>query len=832
MFQHYLSTALRHFRRHKGTTAINVACLTLGLACFMLAWSIVAYFGQMDRYHVRAARTYIVTPQSQGVSTQVRSPWALAEYLPVDFPQLESVVRLVNGEAQLNVDGVSYNAAIAYAEPKFLSIFDLPFRAGNSATALDAPRSAIVSTTLAQNLFGTQAVIGRTMRLNNRETVTITGVIDSVPQPSHLSTDPGDAGLAVAFEALISMDTHVALLNAVAPDQASQAFNRWSANWYVTYAVLPEDGSLTAQQLNDRFDEFAQRHVPEEDGKRNYRLRPIAEFTAIGMNAPTASTGVAMTTVLQVLGGLVLLVACANYANLATAQAATRAKEVALRKVVGASRYQVMGQYIFEASLLTITALLLAFASISLFALGAGPAALAGLAVLFFGMPEFWIVIAVLIGAVTIVAGFYPALVLARVRPIHALRNARNKSGSRLASTLLVGIQFGFTSFMMIAVFVMMGQNRELKRAVWNPEQDPIIVIANNTAYAGVDRQLLKSELLRQPGIVAVSGIERMPWGMGGMGKELTTSRESATSQVRPYQNIVDLDFFTALDIPLLAGRGFERGRADDLTDFSVWQRTSAATANSTLDFNVVIDRSLMRSLGYASPNDAVGKTVYHPVSLTGSSPPQQLHIIGVVDDAMLRPVALGVNTNFYLLSPAVAANPVIRISKDNVPAALAGVDKVWKALAPNTPIKRRFSDEQFEQAHQLLNIVSGTVAALAAFATLIAVMGLVGMALHIIGRRTHEIGVRKTLGASINSILMLLLGVFSKPIVIANIAVWPLVYIVMQGYLSLFAHSTGLTLLPFLLSLLITLVIAWLAVAVQASRAARMNPATVLRYE
>jgi putative ABC transport system permease protein len=832
MFKHYLTTALRHFRRYKSTTAINVACLALGLACFILAWSIVAYFGEMDRYHSRAARTYVVAPQSGGVSTQVRSPWALAEYLKADYPQLESVVRLTSGDAQIDIDGVAYSATLAYAEPKVLRVFDLPFLAGDSTTALDAPRSAVVSAALAQKLFGTQAVIGRTMRLNSRETVMITGVIDSIPQPSHLSTDPNSAGLGVTFEALVSMDTHVALLNAIAPDQANQAFNRWSANWYVTYVVFPPTGSLTAQRLNEDFDAFAQRHVPEEDGKREYRLQPVAEIASITLNGPTASTGVAITTVLRVLGGLVLLVACANYANLATAQAATRAKEVAMRKVVGASSRQVMGQYLFEASLLTITALLLAFVTIGLFALTAGTEAVTGLAVLFFGMPEFWLVIAVLIGVVTFLAGGYPALVLARVRPIFALRSARHKGGSRFTSTLLVGVQFGFTSFMLIAVFVMSAQNQELKRAVANPDQDPIIVIANNTAQAGVDRQLLKSELLRQPGVVAVSGIERMPWGFGGMGKELTTSAESTTAQVRPYQNIVDLDFFDTLGIRLLAGRTFEAGRADDLTDFSVWQRTSEATANNSFDFNAVIDQSLMRSLGYASPAEAVGKTVYHPVSLTGATPPQRLHIIGVVEDALLRPMTLGVNTNFYLLSPPAAVNVVARVSKSNVPAALAGIDQVWKTLAPNTPLKRRFSDEQFELAHQILDIVSGTVGALAAFATIIAVMGLVGMALHIIGRRTHEIGVRKTLGASVNQILILLLNVFSRPVVVANLAVWPLVYIVMQGYLSLFAHSTGLTLIPFLLSLLITLSIAWLAVIVQARRAARLNPASVLRYE
>jgi putative ABC transport system permease protein len=832
MFEHYLTTALRHFRRHMGTTAINVASLALGLACFILAWSIVAYFGQTDRSFKGADRIFIVAPQSGGASTQVRAPWALAEYLKTDYPQLEAVARLSPSEAQVEANGVPVSAAVAYAEPQFLRIFSLPFLAGDARSALDAPRSAVVSAGLAQKIFGTQGVVGRQVILNGRESVTITGVLDKIPQPSHLSTDPGGAGLNIPVEAIVSMDTHVALLNALAPDQANQAFNRWSANWYVTYVLVPASGSATAREINQRFDDFARRHVPEEDGERSYRLRPVSEFTSIGLNGPAASSGIELTTVLQVLGTLVLLVACANYANLATAQATARAKEVALRKVVGANSRQVMSQYLFEAALLTLTALVLSLVLIGLLAAAAGEAARTGLATLLFAMPSFWLVVVTLIVTVTVVAGGYPALVLARIRPIFALRTARSRGGSRFASALLVGLQFGFTSFMLIAVFVMSAQNRELERSVAKPGQDPVVVIANSTARAGVSRQLLKSELLGRPGIVAVSGIERMPWSLGGMGKELTTSAESSIGKVRPYQNVVDLDFFETLGVRLLAGRTFEAGRAADLTDFSVWQRTNAATANNSFDFNVVIDRSLAASLGFTSPADAVGKTVYHPVSRVGSKPPQRLHIVGVIEDATLRPMTLGVNTNFYLLSPAAAANVVVRISKNDVAAALAGIDQVWAALAPGTPIKRRFSDEQFQEAHAILGVISGTVGALSAFAAIIAVIGLVGMAVHIIGRRTHEIGVRKSLGASVGQILRLLLKAFSKPVVVANVAVWPLAYLALQGYLSLFAHSAGLTPLPFVLSLLITLVIAWLAVFVQARRAARTEPAVVLRYE
>ena len=194
-------------------------------------------------------------------------------------------------------------------------------------------------------------------------------------------------------------------------------------------------------------------------------------------------------------------------------------------------------------------------------------------------------------------------------------------------------------------------------------------------------------------------------------------------------------------------------------------------------------------------------------------------------------PMTLG-HPGFYFMNPRAAVVPVVRISRYRVTPALAGIDQVWSALAPEVPLKRRFADEQFQLSFRFLEVIGEAFSVLAGFASLIATMGLIGMALHVTRRRTHEIGVRKSLGASVGQILWMLLRSFSKPVVIANLAVWPLVYLAMRGYLSLFAHSSGLNIVPFISTLVITVVIAWLAVVAQATRAARLKPATVLRYE
>ncbi|HTE43155.1 MAG TPA: FtsX-like permease family protein, partial [Steroidobacteraceae bacterium] len=445
---------------------------------------------------------------------------------------------------------------------------------------------------------------------------------------------------------------------------------------------------------------------------------------------------------------------------------------------------------------------------------------------LFVGLPAFWILLAGSLLFVSGLAAAYPALVLARIRPAFALRGGKVKSGSNLMATVLVGLQFASASFLIIAVLVMSAQNKAMKAAVWNPSSDPVVVIANDLRAAGVSIQVFQEELRRLPNVVSVTGMHRVPWGLGGNGEPLSSNAAPGTSRVNAGYTIVEADILKTINTELLAGRTFARDQ--DTADVTAW---NANNFNAASDFNIVIDRLLAKQLGFGSPQEAVGKTVYHPTSVDDSAPAQRMHIIGVAADTALRPISLGYG-NFYLMNADAAAAPVIRIRNQDVAATLAGIDATWKKLAPEVPLKRRFADEQYEISYQFMNSLSAVFSALAAFALAIAAMGLVGMALHVVQRRMHEIGVRKTLGASVAQILWMLLRNFSKPIVIANLIAWPLAYAGMSAYLRLFAHQAGLSATPFLTTLAVTVGIAWLAVAWQAIRAARLNPAHVLRYE
>jgi putative ABC transport system permease protein len=832
VIRHYLNNALRHFRRHRFTTAINVACLALGLTCFVFAWGMAEYYTNGDHYQSNASRIYFMTGQSMRPGDPAMSltvtPWMLGESVRTDFPDVE-VARVFAPPMQepsvANVDGVTSFVKVGYAEAPFLRIFALPFIVGDARRALDAPHSAVLSREAAVRLCGTDQALGRRLLLNNLETVTVTGVIDRIESPSHLSTT--GSSLGVDFEALVSMDVFAASLAQSAVDGGRSVRTLWRRNWFYTYAMLPADGSITAASFDEQLAALATRHVPAFEGPLRFRAHSVGRFWEVSFNmlAGTGRTGISSMTLLRALGTLVLLVACLNYANLASAQAATRAKEVALQRIVGAGRQQILAQSLFEGMLLTCVALVLAVVLVVGTIVGFSGRS-SELARLFLSMPQLWLVTFVLIAVVSVVASAYPALMVAAVRPADALQRAKVKSGPRFVATFLVGLQFAGASLLLITVLVMTHQQEQLRAAVVAQTADPVVVIANDMKLSHVDARLLRNELANDRSVLVTSGIARLPWAIGGNGVTVALNDSPAAQSFPASLSIVDYDFFAALGIERLAGRDFLRDRGLDVADLTKWN------ANEVGSFAVVLDRLYAQRLGFANVADAVGKTLYRATSNSGATPPERLTIIGIVGDSTHVPLSGGAQGHLYLLNPAAAVVPVVRVSRTEVGAALEHIDAAWKRVAPTVPLIRHFADEQFDAAFRSFEGIRKAFTALAAFAGLIAAMGLVGMALHVTRRRVHEIGVRKSLGATVPQILFMLLRNFSKPVLIANIAIWPLVYVLLTGYLSIFSQSVGLTPTPFLLSLGGTLLIAWAAVAVQATKAARLEPARVLRYQ
>lgn len=824
MFKHYLASALRHFAKHKTTTVINVLSLSFGLACFAMAYGFVSYYKKSDLHHEKAARSFVVTQAAEyagGVATLGQYPissWGIGPQLKADYPDIEIVARAMpSQEVALASGDVKGFGQVTYADAEFLDVFDLPFVVGDRRAALKAPHSAVVNETFAKKLFGTTNVVGKSLLLNNRERVEITGVITESTLPSHISAS--SAIPLLNFDVLVSMDAGERMLTASILSFGG-ARHRFTANNSFTYVVLRD--ATTIERIRADLAQFSARHVPAEFGKVSLGLRPTSEIYASLGDAMVYSdrTGLSNATWTLTIGALVLIAACLNYANLASAQATTRLKELALRRIVGASRKQILLQSFFEALLLLVVAALLMIALLPIVTAGIRARFGIDFSSLLLGSWSFWSWIPLVLSSVALLACSYPALVSTQVRPAAALKSGHAPITKRRMMHFFVVAQFATASLMFIVTAVMIQQNERIRPEIALGE-DPVVVIGNNLLEAGVSIEALKSELRGQPGIRDAGALDIAPGQLGRHTRGIVQANAEATSKHWLISApLIDDHFFQSMGIDMIAGRALDPNNPSDLSP-------------TTGVGNVVIDRKLATEYGWTNPEEAVGKQIYVSNSAAKDAVGHPRTVVGVAENKMLVPVVfVGSSSTMYALNPQAAPVPIIRLSKDAIDDGVRTIERVWNRIAPNIPLKRRFMDEQFEAAYRQMTSIMALLPVLAVFAALVGALGLTGIATHAMAQRTFEIGVRRTLGASVRSVLVMLLRDFSKPILIANLIAWPFAFVISKAWTSFFSDKAPVTLVPFVTCLLIGLVIAWLAVFRQASRAARMNPATVLRYE
>jgi putative ABC transport system permease protein len=429
----------------------------------------------------------------------------------------------------------------------------------------------------------------------------------------------------------------------------------------------------------------------------------------------------------------------------------------------------------------------------------------------------------------TLAAGAYPALVLSRVEPIDALRASLSRLGAKRLAAWLVGAQFAAASVLVIAVTVTWLQNEKLVRTGLDAVADPLVLIENQSTMTKIDPQTLRAELERLPEVRGVAEAMGLPWQRLVAISFVGVSPDPATERKRVLMRAVGPDFFKVLDIDLLAGRTFR----DD--DAQPGPRTASTPAR------VIVDRAFVEQFHLGSPAGAIDRLVYFPgagagaptqtVGVVGGSAGAPMQIIGVVENRRLTFRGAGAEAAMYSFG-GIRDVTYVRIAARDVGPALAGIDAAWKRLAPNVAISRRFFDEAFNQAYETFARLNQVFRTLSLLALAISTAGLVGMATLTVARRHREIGVRKTFGATVTQITLLLLGAFSRPVVVANVIVWPLAYLTARAYLRAFIDPIALGPAPFVLALVVTVGIAWLAVGAQSVRAARLKPADVLRSE
>ncbi|WP_129791971.1 ABC transporter permease [Sphingosinicella sp. CPCC 101087] len=835
MWRNYLTVGLRSLLRSRTYAFINIFGLAVGLAACLMLLLYVRYERSYDEWLPNAENLY----QLQNISTDDEtgevyrmqmSQYAAGTALEQDFPEVERRLFMYGTFAIALKDGeaISIENAAAAAGPVF-DVLPLPFVRGDPATALARPGNVVLTETVAQRLFGDEDPIGRTLTLVQREHVDhrVTGVIRDLPPNSHM---------------------RLSMIYRIDPATTFATFPEFLTSWgqISGWNYLRLRPGTDVERIHAAMPQWERRNIPPEDfgrgtidrGKaQDWRLVNVRDVhlgeAQLGGFAPGNDERTIVT--FTVVAFLILFMACVNFTNLATARASQRAREVALRKVLGANRRQLIAQFLGESLLLTTIAMLIALAAAELLLPFLSGFLEADLEMTYFGADGLVLPIVLLVLLVGAVGGLYPAFQLSRFQPAEVLK--ANKSAAEAAGTgrlrsALVVAQFAVSIGLIICTAIVYAQTVHARTADPGFRREGILQIDNlNRRQLQPVAETLAREIGRIDGVVSVSRTSIGVDTHNTMGRAVYLPGRDEPVNLGNYA--VDEHFFATMGIDRLAGRLFDPDRPMDRLHVPVDGDAEAERALARRGGNVIVNALAARQLGFRTPEDAVGKQVR--VSLSPFNPEIGLTpvtIVGVVRDTRWRSIRLPVEPIMYRLGSDYAGYLAVRYDSADPGAVREHIGEVWRRVVPDVPFEAYFTEEILARLYGPEAARAQVFAGFALLAIIVACLGLFGLAAFTAERRTKEIGIRKVLGARTGDIVRLLAWQFSKPIILANLIAWPVAWWAMRDWLNTFEARIDLGPAPFLLAGLLALAIALGTIAGHAVRVARANPIHALRYE
>jgi putative ABC transport system permease protein len=830
MWRNYLTVAMRALAKNRTYAFINIFGLAIGLAATIALLLYVRYETSFDEWLPDAERVYQVQsihtdPETGHVTRQQAAHGVLSQALPKDFPQIELISR-ADGDEHIYLRGSeAVFSDVFMVEAPFFRILQLPFLYGDPERALDAADSLVFSRSEAVRFFGTPDVVGRSVtrivRGEKRE-LRVTGVFEDLPRNSHLDfkavTRISEDDIEGCSWGCINGYVYLKLRPGASPGDIHRQLPAWEKR-----AIPPVDvGGLQVSE-GDSFD---------------WRLVNVRDVHLSGVEAgsderPTNDRRTIATFTIIAL--LILGIASANFVNLATARAGQRAREVALRKVLGANRRQLVMQFLGESLLLTGVAMLIALALAELALPPLSAVMNADLRLDYVGSHGVLAPLAALWLLVGLAGGLYPAFYLSRYQPgavLKANRSSTEPAGTGRLRNLLVVAQFGVSIGLIVCTLVIYAQTRFVETTDPGYRRQGVFQAGNlNRAVMVPLTETLLREAAAVPGVRHAAATTIHP----ASGTTLNT-RVQLPGRAQPLTlgwYSVSPEFFPTLNIRLLAGRTLQRGVERDrmYIPFETEEATAAAERMlAARGVNVVINRLAARQLGFEDPVQALGKT-FRVNSLSDEAGMLPVTVVGVVEDSRFRSMREPPEPIIFhdggiyrtLLVHYDAADP------ETVRNAVGGV---WKKLAPEAPYVAEYTDSDLAELYKADRARGFGFAGFAGLAVLVACLGLFGLAAFTAERRTKEIGIRKVFGASVADIVALLAWQFSRPVVIANLVAWPVAWWLMRDWLNGFDLRIDLGPGPFVLAGLLALAIAVGTVSGHALRIARTNPIHALRYE
>jgi putative ABC transport system permease protein len=782
MFKNYLKIAFRNIIRHKGHSFINIAGLAIGMAVCILILLWIQHELSYDKFHEKADNIYRVIQERSPVT-----PTPLAPTLKKEIPEVIQATRyrwvgnplIKYGEKSFSDD------KLFLVDPSFFDIFSFKFLKGDPGAALKNPFSAVLTEKTAQKYFGDEDPIGKSILVDNRLLVKVTGVIENVPENSHIQFD-----LLGPFEFIRNL--------------WGADINNWRWVSHRAYVLLQKNCRLP--EVTGKINDMIKKYMPDTNAK--FYLQPITRIHLHTEFDERERGSIAYVYIFSAAALLILLIACINFMNLATARGAARAKEVGVRKIVGAQKKDLIKQFYGESILSSIIALIIAVTLVELALPTFNALTSKHLSLDFSGnifILSGFIFIALFAG---LVSASYPSLFLSSFKPANVLRGASPTgpgAPSRLRKILVV-TQFTLSIFLIISTAVVYRQLSYIKNQELGYEKDHIISMR-------VTGDLLKhlsaarNELLQNPNILAVTLTNTLPCRRETTHTKVNWEGKNPQEEIRVEVLKVDYNFLKTFDIPMVEGRFLSREHPTDVRE------------------GFVVNETAVKTMGFEDESP-IGKRF----ELTG----RKGKIIGVVKDFHSRSL-------HYKIAPLVIQHIAVdgdydtlsfRLKAENFSSTLSFLEGVWKKYAPDYTFAFSFFDEEIDELYKSEQRMGNVFNYFTFLAIFISCLGLLGLVSFTAQQKTKEIGIRKVLGSTVPGIVLLFSRQFLIWVLAANIIAWPLGYYFMNKWLQNFAYRTGIGIDVFIISGAIALIIALLTVSYQSVKAATANPVDALRYE
>lgn len=790
MLRNYLTIALRNLWRNKAFSFINIIGLSVGLTAGILLLLWVQDELSFDKFHRNAANLYRVSARiNMEGEEQIwnTAPAPITVFGLKDVPEIANACRISQnwGEALYQYGDKSLmQGKSAFVDASFFELFSFPLIKGNPRKPFSAVRSMVITETTAKKYFGNDDPIGKTIRVDNKHNYEVSGVIRDMPGNSSLQ-----------YQVLMPMD--VVKEEFGGNGEWKTIDEDWGNYYYETFFLV--HSAAATGTVAEKLTQIHRKNQPNEfTAKLNYLMQPLPRIHLY--KADGSDSGIQIVQIMGLVAGIIILIACINYVNLATARATKRAKEVSMRKIVGADRSQLFGQFLGESALVLSLSLVLALLLIAL--LTPVYNTLSGKQLVFNPLePQILTVLALTMLVTLVLAGFYPAMLLSSFKPLQLMRSNAHSSGGNNAAFRkgLVVVQFALSIMLIISTLVVGMQLDYIRRKNLGYDKENVLTSGMREINSHYDAA--KAELLKQPGVLDVTASGGNILDNGSSTGDADWDGKAPNRTFIINQMSVERNFLEVMNLKLVAGSGF-----------------TGTSADST---NFILNETAIRQMGIQDP---VGKRFkFHEWDGT---------IVGVVKDFHFKKMSQKIEPMILFYYPGWREKIYVKTTAQDAPKAIAAAGKIWNQYNAGYPFEYSFMDEEFTKMYQTDQTVGKLFDFFAAIAIMISCLGLFGLAAFTAEQRTKEIGIRKVLGASVQNIVVLLSKEFVRLVLLAFVIATPIAWYAMNKWLENFAYAIDVSWWVFAVAGLLALLIAFLTVSWQAIKAAMANPVESLRSE